>query len=136
MGLGKINNWGSILRFTTSNDNWGYYGVRNPAMWFHPNSYKFHFTYYTSHGQNITILMARLVQTKISTSKLRQLEITLNVMLTTYKNFHSKFLIHIDWIRAYHYEFMLETITSKQQMLDFKYCVHSFRVEDFSGFIL
>merc|ERR1719297_215476 len=32
-------------------NNWGYYGVRSPAMWFHRNSYKLHFTYYTSHGQ-------------------------------------------------------------------------------------
>merc|ERR1711923_345925 len=50
--LGKIANWGSILRFTTNSNNMGSHGDRSPGIWFCPNSLQIHFTYYDkSNGQ-------------------------------------------------------------------------------------
>merc|ERR1711862_445033 len=120
MGLGKINNWGSILRFTTSNDNWGYYGVRNPAMWFHPNSYKFHFTYYTSHGQKHYDLDGTF-----SANQDFDIEIeAIGNYIKCYVNDVQKFSLEVSHTyrldQSLHYEFMLETITFKQQMLGFQ----------------
>merc|ERR1711923_68332 len=44
--LGKIANWGSILRFRTNiNSAGGHHGDRSPGIWFRPNSLTIHFTY-------------------------------------------------------------------------------------------
>merc|ERR1712241_119343 len=44
--LGKIANWGSIIRFSTNiESNYGSHGDRSPGIWFRPNSLQIHFTY-------------------------------------------------------------------------------------------
>merc|ERR1711862_997654 len=35
---GKVNDYGSILRYTSTNNNKGYYGDRWLAIWFYPKS--------------------------------------------------------------------------------------------------